>query len=669
MRRWLSAAWLVLLFSTASAAPEVAGTAAEAVIAFHRAPGQAIPPLKRAIQNHPVVADALQVLLGEAQLAAGDHAAAARTAQAALAAQPPWRARLAWLLVRAAQAPQCAAARAALKQVRVDHHHVTQAALRGETERLIKRCEGPKALAVWRAEQQISAPEKGAKTSGLSEAQQFERATAFEAARDYAGARAALLPLTTGAQADRAHFELARISLDRTRDDFVGAAAAFGVLAGGQGPYAERAAYQQARALGRAGQLEAAVAAYAAVAARWPGGRTAEDAQFFAAFLQYEGGAHLAAAQAFAVIQAGRWADASRWYHAWCLVLAEQPEARAAIEPLATGADLSTARGRQATYWWIQQWKGYRPLRAATRAVALVEADPFAWYALLLRRQYPGVFSGISTPQSVADVPVPAALEAPVARIEALVAAGLPRFARSALERLAPVLVAAGQGALLLALAERAEAPNLAMRTALRSHRDTLRTRPRPSDPSALVRARRAAWPRGFDPAVRAASTQFGVEPALIRAFIRKESAYRPEVVSRAHAVGLMQIIEPTARRIRADAALANVGHNLFDPVTNITHGAWYVRALSRRFSGQLPLLAAGYNAGPGAVQSWVRAPSEATDRFVERMPFKEARLYVKRLTASYMHYRVFHDGATLDEALSALPLTLNLQPKDGVAY
>jgi soluble lytic murein transglycosylase len=81
-------------------------------------------------------------------------------------------------------------------------------------------------------------------------------------------------------------------------------------------------------------------------------------------------------------------------------------------------------------------------------------------------------------------------------------------------------------------------------------------------------------------------------------------------------------------------------------PATNITLGTWYIANLLKKFDGNIVCAVAGYNAGPGNVDKWVRAngPADAdTDVFIEKIPFEETRGYVKRVLRSYGAYKMLH--------------------------
>jgi soluble lytic murein transglycosylase-like protein len=112
---------------------------------------------------------------------------------------------------------------------------------------------------------------------------------------------------------------------------------------------------------------------------------------------------------------------------------------------------------------------------------------------------------------------------------------------------------------------------------------------------------------------IKAAAERYGVEEAVVRAIIHAESAFRPNATSHAGAQGLMQLIPATASRFGvADA---------YDPAQNISGGVQYLAWLMKRFDSDLTLVAAGYNAGEGAVQKYGGVPPYAeTQRYVQRV-------------------------------------------------
>ena len=106
---------------------------------------------------------------------------------------------------------------------------------------------------------------------------------------------------------------------------------------------------------------------------------------------------------------------------------------------------------------------------------------------------------------------------------------------------------------------------------------------------------------------------EYGISPRLALAVIRAESNFDPTARSHKNAQGLMQLIPETSARF-------NVAQP-FDPVQNVRGGLAYLRWLLAYFQGSVPLVAAAYNAGEGAVNRYRGIP-----------PFAETRAYVKRI-------------------------------------
>ena len=125
---------------------------------------------------------------------------------------------------------------------------------------------------------------------------------------------------------------------------------------------------------------------------------------------------------------------------------------------------------------------------------------------------------------------------------------------------------------------------------------------------------------------IATAIARHGVDEALVRAVIHAESAFNPNAVSHAGAQGLMQLIPATAARFGvADP---------FTPAQNIAGGVEYLAWLTRRFDGDLTKIAAGYNAGEGAVDRYGGVPPyQETIRYVERVGILRQR-YQAELTA-----------------------------------
>jgi soluble lytic murein transglycosylase-like protein len=126
---------------------------------------------------------------------------------------------------------------------------------------------------------------------------------------------------------------------------------------------------------------------------------------------------------------------------------------------------------------------------------------------------------------------------------------------------------------------------------------------------------------RRYDGLIGEAAMLYQLPEPFIRAVMRVESDFNPSVVSRAGAMGLMQLMPKTARSMGVS--------DPFDARQNILGGARYLRILANRFKGDLVLTVAAYNAGQGAVEKHNGIP-----------PYKETQRYVRRVLKHYYAYR-----------------------------
>jgi soluble lytic murein transglycosylase len=115
---------------------------------------------------------------------------------------------------------------------------------------------------------------------------------------------------------------------------------------------------------------------------------------------------------------------------------------------------------------------------------------------------------------------------------------------------------------------------------------------------------------------------------------IRAESVFRPNVISHAGAIGLMQLMPDTGQQLATNLGLVLESSDaLLDPQTNLTLGSAYLSRLLKRFNGSEPLATAAYNAGIKHVQSWLpEHGSLPGDAWVDSIPYWETRGYVRRV-------------------------------------
>ncbi len=152
------------------------------------------------------------------------------------------------------------------------------------------------------------------------------------------------------------------------------------------------------------------------------------------------------------------------------------------------------------------------------------------------------------------------------------------------------------------------------------------------------------AWPRAFSDVIATHTSTYGWDEMLFQGLVREESAFSPTVVSWAGAIGLSQLMWPTAKETARRMGIRVSRADLRDPSTNVRIGTTYFDGLATRWSGHLPLAVASYNAGPGAVKKWVDARGHLDlDAWVETIPYDQTRHYVKRVVSSWQVYRFLY--------------------------
>ncbi len=158
----------------------------------------------------------------------------------------------------------------------------------------------------------------------------------------------------------------------------------------------------------------------------------------------------------------------------------------------------------------------------------------------------------------------------------------------------------------------------------------------------------RLAYPRAYPESVEAHAAAFGVEPELVWAVMRQESAFSPVAVSSSNAQGLMQVI-PSTWTWLAELQREPAG-DPFDPDDNVRYGAYYLRWLIDHFDGDLELAIASYNRGQGYIGRLFAGDlvDGDKDELYRHIDALETREYLQRVTLHLETYRALYvDDAT----------------------
>jgi hypothetical protein len=152
-------------------------------------------------------------------------------------------------------------------------------------------------------------------------------------------------------------------------------------------------------------------------------------------------------------------------------------------------------------------------------------------------------------------------------------------------------------------------------------------------------------FPRAFAELIADHSRRQEVDPSLVLALIREESFFRSDVRSPANAIGLMQLLQGTARQVASNSGLKVRARDLYDPEINIRLGLQYLKTLLERYDRRLYLALAAYNAGPHRVDQWLLDyPLADEEEFIEMIPFAETRNYVKNILRNYFFYQYYYE-------------------------
>ena len=426
------------------------------------------------------------------------------------------------------------------------------------------------------------------------------------------------------------------------------------------------ARYIQSQGLERSGRRDDAIASWNALADAHPAHRFADDGLFHAGQLHLDAGRPDEARATFLSMPdrfpTGDMVDDALWGMAWSELLHERwAEALPWLKQLAQGDPRSRARARvlRGRYWLArtQQALGDSEAARAGWSALAVEA-PLHWY---------GVLALWRVHEAAPDAAREAAQQIQAKRARMATGASEREFWPADPAFLAQPAVDHGIQLLRGGLgAEAAEELKLALgpdpqdtwdpdTLLLASH--LLLAADEPYSGHNLLRmAFRRAWPveepeqrvvfehsypQAFGELIGEVTAGYDWDPLLFQGLVREESAFAAAIKSWAGAMGLSQLMWPTAKGTAKRMGIRGLTRtDLSDPRTNLSIGSTYFEGLARRWKGHMPLAIGSYNAGPGAVGKWVKARGHLDlDAFVEAIPYDETRDYVKRVTTSWQVY------------------------------
>ena len=398
------------------------------------------------------------------------------------------------------------------------------------------------------------------------------------------------------------------------------------------------AAYQRARSLLRAGQRSAARTALDRVARNYPRDtNAAAPALFLLADLATDDARDTQARAGFLDV-ARRFptsdlAPVSLFRAALIAYAAGRFDAAVRdldglIERFPRSADATAAR-----YWAGRARESMGDRRRATeRWQSLIATDPLSYYAMKSEQR-------LGTPAKPAlpgySTPLPPALANSVQRATLLDAAGMNT--EEELEYDAIANTSASPDSLLSAAQALAERGQMSRAIALAR-------RAVAAGGARDARALRLMYPLAYGDVIRMEAKANRIDPTLVAALIHQESSFNPRAVSRAGAVGLMQVLPSVGADVaRAERMTSYERVLLFQPDVNVRLGMAHLDAMLRQYP-RVEYALAAYNAGGAPVRRWREKPgTDDPELFIERIPYDETRDYVRILLRNQAVYRTLY--------------------------
>lgn len=149
-------------------------------------------------------------------------------------------------------------------------------------------------------------------------------------------------------------------------------------------------------------------------------------------------------------------------------------------------------------------------------------------------------------------------------------------------------------------------------------------------------------YPIRYEKYVEMVANENEIDKLLIYSIIKAESGFKDNVKSASGAIGLMQIMLPTAEEIAEELGIYDLTEEkLYEAETNIKIGTRYFKKLLEAYDGKLNLAIIAYNAGMGNVNEWLAngiINGQGTD--IDNIPFSETKMYVRKILQNYEVYR-----------------------------
>jgi soluble lytic murein transglycosylase len=305
-------------------------------------------------------------------------------------------------------------------------------------------------------------------------------------------------------------------------------------------------------------------------------------------------------------------------------------------------------------YWLVRCLQETNPDRAKIEATDLMTRYPFSYYGLRLRAESQA--QKLSWPEVKEKVTLQTDLylvgdqKKSWSRFKTLSASGWLSEAQRELSGLPSLKDPTLKISFAEKLAERGQ-----YMPAIRMINDAMEADPRLRQEQFL----KIGYPTAFKDLYNAEAERYGVNIAVLRSLTRQESGFNLRAVSTSNALGLMQMIPPTAAEVSKKLGLKiEIPDDMFRPEVNIPMGSFYISQMLDQFQGNVPVALAAYNAGPTKVKIWIELRPEVStlvatqsslpldELWFDELPWTETSFYVKAILRNILLYRLVDEGS-----------------------
>lgn len=304
-----------------------------------------------------------------------------------------------------------------------------------------------------------------------------------------------------------------------------------------------------------------------------------------------------------------------------------------------------------ARYWLWRSLKSQKSNRAQEQSEILIQKFPFSYYGLRARAETGQSLEWkTQAPAAKYVIWMTEAQKQRWEKVDLLLDAGLWEEAQAELREIPPPVTA--QSKALMAFYW-AAALDYAKATELIN--EAWDEQPDLRNPPYLA----LSFPKEFTSAIQNYSQKNRISSWLVQSLIKQESAYGMRAVSSSGALGLMQLIPPTAQEVAQalDRKALNLPDDMFQFETNIRMGTYYLGTMLDKYHNSVPLALAAYNAGPARLDRWLtsrpslndlkdrHSSSPADELWIEELPWGETRFYVKAILRNAIIYQMLDQG------------------------